>query len=212
MFSVPGKESIYEGDNTLDDQPYQLIDRNTFDSDSLWVYDHEKLKISPIDYHYKITDTNGLNSDLCVRLFGHFPGHSLGTRMRLSKSLSCEKYGIVGTDFWELFNQRDLKDDDITASAKFVYHRLIMNKYSSREKPYTDLNGSVYLLGLWLYKNDHLFFQYLDLTRMENGQVNLLVPKSELKKLFKGGHLIYGYDIENKKFGVIVSRLMKVYM
>jgi hypothetical protein len=131
--------------------------------------------------------------------------------MQLSKGLACEKYGIVGTDFWELFHQRDLIDDDIMATAKFAYHKLIMDKYNPREEPYTNLKGEVYLLGLWQYENGHLFFQYLNRTLMENGQINIIATKSEIERFGIGGYLIYGYDVENKKFGVVLDLSQPIY-
>lgn len=211
--SVSEEYSFYQGDRILDDANYQLKDRGISENkekESLWLYSHKNLTISPVKYLYKITDTNGLNSDFCISLKVYFPGHSLGNEIKISKGVNCEKYGIGGSDFWELFKQRDLIDDDITASARFAYN-LLMDKYKLKEEPYTDLKGNVYLLGLWVYDDGQLFFQYLDLTPMENGQVNIAVPKSELERLFMGGYLIYGYDIENKKFGVILDLSQPTY-
>ncbi len=210
--SVSKENTFYKGNWTNNNGIYQFEDKKLSDADPLWIYDHEKLTVSPREYLYKITDTNGLDSDLCTILFGHFPGHSLGS-MRISKGeFSCEKYGASGVDFWELFNQRDVTNEDIVAMGKFVHHNLIMDKYNPREDPYNNLEGEVHLLGLWVYQNNnHLFFQYLVQTRMENGQVNLLVPKSELENLFMGGYLIYGYDIENKKFGVVLDLSQPTY-
>ncbi|MGE0084414.1 MAG: hypothetical protein AB7S75_08330 [Desulfococcaceae bacterium] len=168
------------------------------------VFNHpELLKNQPKGNIYIVTDTFRLDSDLCVKTYPHYPQHSIGFMMDVSKDDFCDEW-ITGYNFNNLIKLRKYINEESDSMTNFLYNKL-MNDYRSIVTPYSHLNGEIHLLGLADHENGHLFLRYLNKTRMEKGQVNINFEDLKLRFLSPGGFLIYAYDTENKKFGVILD-------
>jgi|GEM_PF-5068918 len=205
---------VYEGDK---EKGYSLKETSNSpekEKEELpWIYKSEELSkqlnLPATAYFYNIKDKSGLvfTKELCVYLHRHFPGHSPGYAMVLSKGDTCKEWTEVEFNFKTLFEQREgkYKKDPWDGMANFIYEGLIMGKYEGKHDPYIKLDGSVYLMGIWWRQPDkQLYFKMLGETMMEKGKISISL-------MFQGGLLFYAYDVTNKKFGVVLDLSQPIY-
>jgi len=118
-----------------------------------------------------------------------------------------------GFNFKTLFEQREgrYKENPWLRMANFIYSKLIMGKYEGKHDPYIQLDGSVYLMGLWQNTDKQLILNILGETRMEKGKISISLMEDQLKTMFLGGYLVYAYDVSNMRFGVVLDLSQPVY-
>jgi hypothetical protein len=208
---------VYEGDK---EKGYSLKETSNSPEKEKeylpWIYNSEELSkqlnLAATAYSYKIRDNSGLvfTKELCVLSLRHFPDHSLGYDINLSKGDTCEKWTGFEFNFKMLFQKREgkYKEDPWLRMANFIYSDLIMGKYEGKHDPYTELDGSVYLMAL---RGERLFLEILGETRMEKGKIFILLKEDQLKTMFQGGYLVYAYDVTNMRFGVVLDLSQPVY-
>lgn len=177
---------------------------------SIWIYNSQKMKkMKPENLTILLTEIEwGGNKYFEVEFDNFIPKHSIGSLIIMSKGKDFKEEYLGGYNFQELYESRDsdARGKEYLAMAKFAYEKALASYETQRPQPYFPKNSSsIHLLGLVKSEEGGLFFSHLNKTSMENGIVNIKVEEGQLDFLNPGGFLIYAYDIDNKKFGVILN-------
>ena len=138
-----------------------------------------------------------------------FSGHSIASFIGMGKDRETDEDPLYGNNFEALYELRDTdaKGKEYLSMADFVYQFIQSESETERPEPFflKDSSG-IHLLGLVNIEGKNgPFFTHLGTTYMENGSVNIKIEEGKLTWLRPGGFLIYAYDIENRKFGVILN-------
>lgn len=144
------------------------------------------------------------DKELCVALWKHFGGHSIG-QLAISKGDRCDEF-FRGMFFEELFSRRsaEYREEPWNIMASFINEK-IYSKYHGRNVDNTyDQDGEVYIMG-FDFNESRPFLRVVAIQKMERGLVNVRVDANDLKRIGGGGYLLYGYDFDNRRFGAILG-------
>ena len=209
-FSMSSK--AFEGDID-DNSPYSLVGNVAMGSDDTpsflqqWLYrkkELDKFKAKATFYYVKEEEW-GADKELCILTYPHFPGHSIGFTMDISKTDECEDF-INGTDFKKTYKMRTGNSVEYDKMSKFIYHRIMESYSPARPKPYVNKSSNnLHLLAIVSesQNENRIFFSHVGTSIMQEGMANILIPTKELTYMHPGGYMLYAYDIDNRSFGLL---------